>query len=170
MNGLRALKGHFLQIAPDGATSTGTLWLVRPGRVRFEYNPPSPLLLVASNGQVVFRDNKLDQTSNIPEGQTPLGLLLRDKLTLSGDVTVTDFQRPAGLLQVTLVKTKAPNDGSLTLVLDASPLALVGWSVVDTQGRETRIRLTDVTLGGQYDNSLFTYADPNAAGSNSNIP
>ena len=170
MNGLRTLKAHFLQIAPDGATSTGTMWLVRPGRARFEYNPPSPLLLVASHDQVVFRDNKLEQTTNTPESQTPLGLLLRDNLTLSGDVTVTEFQRPAGLLQVTLVKTKAPGDGSLTLVLDANPMALVGWSVVDAQGRETRIRLTDVTLGGQYADSLFTYVDPDAAGPNGNIP
>jgi outer membrane lipoprotein-sorting protein len=170
MNGLTSLKAQFLQIGPDGGTSTGTMWLVRPGRLRFQYNPPSPLLLVASHGLVVFRDNKLDQTSNIPEGQTPLGLLLRDKISLTGDVTVTDFQRPPGLIDITLVKTAAPGDGSLTLVFDANPLALTGWSVVDAQGRETRIRLTDITFGGSYDNSMFTYVDLNALSPNSNTP
>jgi outer membrane lipoprotein-sorting protein len=170
MNGLTSLKAHFLQIAPDGGTSTGTMWLVRPGRLRFQYDPPSPLLLVASHGLVVFRDNKLDQTSNIPEGQTPLGLLLRARISLTGDVTVTNFQRPPGLIETTVVKTAAPGDGSLTLVLDADPLALTGWSVVDAQGRETRIRLTDITLGGSYDNSLFTYVDMNALSPNSNTP
>jgi outer membrane lipoprotein-sorting protein len=170
LNGLRALKGHFLQIAPDGGTSTGTAWLVRPGRIRFQYDPPSPLLLVANNGLVVVRDNKLDNTENIPESQTPLGLLMRDNLKFSGDVTVTDIQRPPGLLQITLVKTSAPGDGSLTLVLDDTPMALVGWSVVDAQGRETRIRLSDITVGGHYDGSLFTYVDLNKLSPNGDPP
>jgi outer membrane lipoprotein-sorting protein len=170
LNGLTSLKGHFLQIAPDGGTSTGTMWLVRPGRLRFQYDPPSPLLLLASHGLVVFRDTKLDQTSNIPEGETPLGLLLRDTITLTGDVTVTDLQRPPGLIEITLTKTRAPGDGTLTLVLEADKLALTGWSVVDAQGRETRIRLTDMSFGGHYDNSLFTYVDLNALSPNSNTP
>jgi outer membrane lipoprotein-sorting protein len=170
LNGLHSLKGHFLQIGPDGGTSTGTVWLQRPGKMRFQYNPPSPLLLVASHGLVVFRDNKLDQTTNIPVGETPLGLLLRDTITLTGDVTVTGFQRPPGLLEITLVKTNSPGDGSLTLVLDADPLALVGWSVVDAQGRETRVRLSDVALGGTFDSSLFRYVDLNALSPNGNTP
>jgi outer membrane lipoprotein-sorting protein len=170
LNGLRTLKARFLQIGPDGGTSTGTVWLQRPGRMRFQYDPPSPLLLVAGHGLVVFRDNKLDQTSNIPMGETPLGLLLRDTITLSGDVTVTDFQQPPGLLQITLVKTKSPGDGSLTLTFDANPLALTGWSVVDAQGRETRIRLTDVKLGGTFDQSLFTYIDMDALTPGGNTP
>jgi outer membrane lipoprotein-sorting protein len=170
LNGLTSLKGRFLQIGPDGATSTGTMWLVRPGRLRFQYDPPSPLLLVASHGTVVFHDSKLDQTSNIPEGQTPLGLLLRGTISLGGDVTVTDFQHPPGLVELTLVKTASPGDGSLTLVLNAAPMALTGWSVVDAQGRQTRIQISGTVLGGAYDPSLFTYADPNALSPDSNTP
>jgi DNA invertase Pin-like site-specific DNA recombinase/outer membrane lipoprotein-sorting protein len=160
LNNLHALKARFLQIGPDGVSNTGTAWLDRPGRMRFEYDKPSPLLLVAGHGVVVFRDNKLDQTTNIPMSQTPLGLLLRDRIVLGGDVTVTDFEQPPGAIQVTLVKTASPGDGSLTLLLNANPLALAGWSVVDAQGRETRVRLSNVVLGGDYPDSLFTYADP----------
>ena len=170
MNGLTSLKAHFLQIAPDGGTSTGTMWLVRPGRLRFQYDPPSPLLLVASHGLVVFRDNKLDQTSNIPEGQTPLGLLLRARISLTGDVTVTNFQRPPGLIETTVVKTAAPGDGSLTLMLNANPIQLTGWNVVDAQGRLTRLRLTDIVQGGAFDQNLFTFKDPDASDSNGNTP
>jgi outer membrane lipoprotein-sorting protein len=170
LSSVRALKGHFLQIAPDGGTSTGTAWLVRPGRIRFQYDPPSPLLLVANNGLVVVRDSKLDSTETIPEGQTPLGLLMRDNLAFSGDVTVTDIRRPPGLLEITLVKTSAPGDGSLTLDLDDNPMALAGWSVVDAQGRQTRIKLSDVTLGGHYDGSLFASGDLNALSPNGNTP
>jgi outer membrane lipoprotein-sorting protein len=170
LNGLHTLKAKFLQIGPDGATTTGTAWLDRPGRMRFEYDPPSPLLLVAGHGTVVFRDNKVDQTSNIPMEQTPLGLLLRDRITLSGDVTVTDFQRPPGQLQITVVKTASPDDGSLTLLLNADPLALEGWTVVDAQGRETRVRLSQATLGGDFDPSLFVFVDPHASDLNGNTP
>ena len=160
LNSLRTLKARFVQVGPDGAVTQGTMWLQRPGRMRFEYDKPSPLLLVAGHGTVVFHDAQLDQTTNIPVGNTPLGLLLADTIVLSGDVTLTDFQRPPGGLQLTLVRTKTPGDGSLTLTLNASPLALTGWSVVDAQGRETRIRISSVQLGGSFDQALFTFADP----------
>ncbi len=160
LNGLRSLKARFLQIGPDGVTTQGTVWLQRPGRMRFEYDKPSPLLLVAGQGTVVFHDSQLGQTTNIPVGNTPLGLLLSDTITLSGDVTLTDFQRPPGQLLLTLVRTRTPGDGSLTLDLNASPLALTGWSVVDAQGRQTQLRISDVQLGGRFDQSLFTFVDP----------
>ena len=164
LNGLRAIKARFLQVGPDGATTQGTLWLQRPGRMRFQYDKPSPLLLVAGNGTVVFHDSQLDQTTNIPVKQTPLGLLLADTITLSGagEVTVTDFQSPPGQVLVTLVRTKTPGDGSLTLAFNAQPLALVGWAVVDAQGRETRLRLSQVVPGGPYDPALFVFKDPDA--------
>ena len=160
LNGLRNLKARFLQIGPDSATTQGTLWLQRPGRMRFEYDKPSPLLLVAGQGNVVFHDSQLGQTTNIPVGNTPLGLLLSDTIALSGDVTLTEFQRPPGQLLLTLVRTRTPGDGSLTLNLNASPLALTGWSVVDAQGRQTQLRISDVQLGGRFDQSLFTFVDP----------
>ena len=96
LNGMSALKARFLQAAPDGAISRGTAWLERPGRMRFQYDPPSPLLLVAGHGLVVFHDDQLQQTSNIPLGSTPLGILLAANVQLSGSVTVTDIARQPG--------------------------------------------------------------------------
>ena len=128
--------------------------------MRFQYDRPSPLLLVAGHGLVVFHDASLDQTTNIPIGQTPLGILLRDHVTLAGDVTVTAFEPDPDQWQVTLTRTATPGDGSLTLLLSPAPLALVGWSVVDAQGNETRIRLSDVVQGGDFDPALFTFVDP----------
>ena len=170
LNGVRALKARFQQVAEDGTAVSGTAWLVRPGKMRFEYDPPSPLLLVAGHGLVVFRDNKLDQTTNIPMGQTPLGLLLRDKLELGGDVTVTEFRRVPGQLRVTVVKTASPGDGTLTLAVNTDPMALVGWSVVDAQGHETQVHLTQVQLGGDYPDKLFTFIDPHFFDNGGNTP
>jgi outer membrane lipoprotein-sorting protein len=170
LNGLKSLKGRFLQISADGKTTQGGFWLVRPGEMRFQYDPPSPLLLVAGQGKVVFYDSSLPQLSTIPLSQSPLGLLLRDTISLTGDVTVTDFHRDPGQLQVTLVKTASPGEGSLTMILNEAPLALVGWSVVDAQGQETRIRLSDIVSGGTYAASLFTFTDPALSDPNRNLP
>ena len=101
LNTIRTLKARFQQIAPDGSISGGTAWIDRPERMRFQYDPPAPFLLVAGHGLLVFNDRQLQQTSNIPIGRTPLGLLLSDNLKLSGDVTVTGVTRLPGQLQVT---------------------------------------------------------------------
>ncbi len=160
LNGIRTLKAHFLQVAPDGSTSEGTAWMQRPGRMRFQYDPPSPLLLVAGHGLFVYYDRELRQVTNIPLGETPLGILLSDQVTLAGAVTVTGFERLPGQIQVTLVRTRSPGDGSLTLVFSDDPLALRQWVVVDAQRRETRVTLYDVELGGAFDQHMFTLVDP----------
>ncbi len=158
---LRALRGRFLQIAPNGGTSEGNAWLARPGRMRFEYDPPAPFLLVAGHGVVMFYDKKLQQVSSFPTGSTPLGILLADKVRLTGsDVTVTGIERQPGLIQVSLVRTGSPGDGSLTLVFADQPLSLRQWAVVDAQRQETRVSLFNIQLGGSFDDKLFDVTDP----------
>ncbi len=162
LNGIRTLKARFLQVAPDGRTSQGTAWLVRPGRMRFEYDKPSPLLLVAGNGLLVFHDSQLGQTSNIPLSQTPLGILLADRVQLTGGpVRVTAMQRLPGMITLTVVRSASIGDGSLTLVFADNPLTLRQWTVLDAQRQETRVTLYDVELGGKYKESLFDFIDRN---------
>jgi len=157
---LRSLRGRFLQIAPNGSTSEGNAWLARPGRLRFEYDPPAPFLLVAGHGVVMFYDRKLQQVSSFPTSQTPLGMLLADKVKLSGDVTVTAIQRQPGLIQVSFIKTTSPGDGTLTLVFADQPLQLRQWAVLDAQRQETRVSLFNVQLGERFDDKLFDVTDP----------
>jgi outer membrane lipoprotein-sorting protein len=160
LDSLRTLKAHFLQVAPNGQITQGTAWLDRPGRMRFQYDPPSPLLLVAGHGLVVFYDKSLNQTSNIPISQTPLGILLADHVRLAGDVTVTGMQRLPGQIQVSLVRTASPGDGTLTLIFADNPLTLRQWTVVDAQRQETRVTLYNTEFGGSYDQKLFEFIDP----------
>ncbi len=167
LNAIHTLKARFQQIAPNGAVSNGTVWMQRPGRMRFQYDAPSPFLLVAGYGLLVFHDSQLQQTSNIPLGRTPLGLLLRENLKLSGDVTVTQVARLPNQVQITLLRTATPGDGTLTLFFADPPMSLQSWAVVDAQRQETRIRLADVQLGGSFDQSLFTFVDPKFFGNNS---
>jgi outer membrane lipoprotein-sorting protein len=160
LDSLKTLKAHFLQVAPNGAIARGTAWLERPGRMRFQYDPPSPLLLVAGHGLVVFHDKSLNQTSNIPLSQTPLGILLADQVRLTGDVTVTGMQRLPGQLEVSLVRTASPGDGTLSLIFADNPLALRQWTVLDAQRQETRVTLYNVEMGGKFDQKLFEFIDP----------
>lgn len=161
LNSITTLKAHFVQVAPNGAISQGTAWLDRPGRMRFQYDPPSPLLLVAGHGLFVFHDSSLDQTSNVPLGATPLGILLADNIRLTGgNVTVTDLRNLPGEIMATLVWNAHPTDGSLTLVFTTDPLTLRQWTVTDATTQRTTVTLSNIELGGKFDQDLFQFVNP----------
>ena len=155
LNSLTSLKARFLQVAPDGGISGGQAWIARPGRLRFQYDPPAPFLLVAARGQLVFQDSSIKQQSQAPLSTTPLGMLLAQQVKLSGDITVTGMQRLPGEIDVSLVRTASPADGTLTLVFVDSPITLRQWTVVDAQRKETRVTLFDTAVGGTFDAALF---------------
>jgi len=163
LNGIRTLRARFVQTASNGGVSQGVALMQRPGKMRFQYDPPSPFLLIANYGVLVFRDAQLDQTSNIPLGRTPLGILLADHATLSGDVTVTKFVRLPGQLQVSLVRTANPGEGTLTLIFADDPLTLRQWIVLDQQGKQTRVTFTNMEVGVNVDAKLFEYRNVPAA-------
>ncbi len=160
LNNLRNLKARFLQIAQGGAAAEGTAWISRPGRMRFEYDPPEPLLLVAAHGQFFFYDKAMRQATTLPLSSTPLGLLLRENLRLAGDVTVSRVDRSGGLLAITLFRTGAAAEGRLSLVFSDQPMELKQWVVVDAQARETRVSLYQPEYGGRFANLLFDFNDP----------
>jgi hypothetical protein len=160
LDGMRSMKAHFLQIGPDGDTSEGTAWLSRPGRMRFEYDPPSPFLLVAGFGSAVFFDRQLKQTSAVPLSSTPLGLLLADHLAFGDEVKVLEVSRLPGQLQVTVTRAASPDEGSLTMVFADRPLALRQWAVTDAQRQETRISLFNIQPGGDFPATMFQFEDP----------
>lgn len=160
LNNLRALRARFLQVAQNGASAQGTAWISRPGRMRFDYDPPEPMLLVASGGQVMMYDRELRQPSVAPASSTPLGLLLRPEIRLSGDITVLGTERSGGFLRIALQRTGAPAEGRLTLAFQEEPFELRQWSVLDAQGRETRVTLYEVDTSVRPENRIFDFNDP----------
>jgi outer membrane lipoprotein-sorting protein len=158
LNAIHTLKARFEQIAPDGGDSSGTIWMVRPGRLRVQYDPPVPYLLVANHDQVIFHDSQLDQTNATPLSDTPLSILLADHIALTGDIMITDITRVPGVIQVTVLRARRWWQGSLSLVFDAAPLVLRQWVVLDEQRRETRVSLSDMEFGGQFPDALFEFA------------
>ncbi|MDD2794756.1 MAG: outer membrane lipoprotein carrier protein LolA [Acidocella sp.] len=158
LNQQTGLTANFLQVAADGSTRTGKAWLQRPGKMRFEYDPPDKQLLVAGFGLLVYYDPALNQTTNIPLGSTPLGILLAKHVNLNaGGVVVTNIQMQPGEDDITLIRKGKAAEGSLTLVFATDPLELRQWVVVDAQGRQTRVSLYDIVPGGPYPDSLFRF-------------
>lgn len=160
LNGLTTLRARFLQIAQSGAAAEGTAWIWRPGRMRFEYDPPEPLLLVAYAGQFLMYDRELRAPTTLLISQTPLGIILREQVRLSGDVTVTAVERSGGFLRVTMYRTSEPGEGRLTLVFNPDPMELRQWAVLDAQRRETRVSLFRIETGLRFPSSLFQFNDP----------
>lgn len=159
LNGLKSLSARFVQFAPDGGRATGELLFERPDKMRLDYDPPSPILIVAKGWELTYYDRKLKQTSQLLTSSTPLGFLLQDEISFSGDVTVTDFAREDGQLRVTVVETDEADEGSITLFFDEEPLALRRWAVTDPQGLTTHVVLDQVELDRPIDDDLFRFSE-----------
>jgi outer membrane lipoprotein-sorting protein len=160
LNGLDSLKASFVQVAPGGGMSTGTLYYERPDKMRLEYDPPSPIEIVANGWEVVYHDKRLKQVSQMLTSRTPLAFLLDDTVRLSGDVTVTGLERSGDRLSVAIVQTDEPGEGNVELVFDQEPLALRGWAITDAQGQTTRVVLKDIATGVPIEDKLFNFRNP----------
>jgi outer membrane lipoprotein-sorting protein len=159
LNSIRTMAARFRQVASDGSTATGSLWMARPGRMRFEYDPPSPILLIADQFYVYYVDKQLAEMSKVGLKSTPAWFLLRDPITFD-DLLVTRFERGANLLRITVVSPAEPDSGSLTMAFSNEPLALRQWTIVDRQRRTTTVSLYDAQFGVALDPELFVYRDP----------
>lgn len=161
LNRIDTLEARFSQIAPNGGLATGKVYIHRPGRLRFDYDPPSRIRLIApGDWRLIFYDASIKQVNVIPIRQTPLGILLDRQISLENGVEVVDVERAGDEVAVTLVRADAADQGSVTLVFGEQPLALRRWSVVDPQGLVTQILLEDVATGGSIDPELFRWRDP----------
>jgi outer membrane lipoprotein-sorting protein len=162
LNSVTTLKARFLQISGNGNQAEGTAYLSRPGRMRLQYDPPSPMLVVADGTFLIVHDKELGEPSYIPLGSTPAGVLVRENVRLDGkDLTVTRVVRLPGVLNISLVETDEPGQGELTLVFSESPFALRQWRVVDAQGTTTTVSLYESQTGLRLDPKLFEFKDPN---------
>lgn len=162
LNSIRTMYARFQQVSANGGTVSGQLWMARPGRMRFEYDPPSPILLLADMFYVYYVDKELVEMSKVGLKSTPAWLLLRDPITFD-DLIVTRFDRGPNILRITVVEKAEPDKGSLTMLFSDRPLTLRQWSIVDQQRKTTTVSLYDERLGVALDPKLFVYQDPYAA-------
>lgn len=162
VNSIRTLQARFVQSNPNGSVVQGTLYVRRPGRMRFQYDAPSQLKVVADGMQVTLWDPATRDFGQWPIGWTAASFLVKEPFRLSGDITVQALQRTADGLQITMVQTRKPQEGQIIVRLAASPLALRGWTIIDNRGNRVDVALSNVQTGVQLADSLFKYDGPDA--------
>jgi outer membrane lipoprotein-sorting protein len=151
-------KGRFTQTDPAGHVSTGAFYLHRPGRARFEYDPPSGLV-VASNGfRVAVLNRKLGTLDAYPLFATPLGILLSKDLRIDKDVEIGRVSRRPGGFSVVAFESKKKNEGQIAIDFTDQPLALSGWTITNPQGGATKVTLQDFGPAAARPNAFFELA------------
>ena len=159
-NGIATLKADFVQIGPDGGLAEGVIYLRRPGRLRVEYAPPVPVLIVGDGLLLHYHDKELGQINDWFIYDTPLGALTREVVRFGEDLVVTAFAERAGHVEVTAVQSGDPGAGSLTLIFGTDPLVLRHWRVIDAQGLVTTVSLRGLETNIALRPRLFVFDDP----------
>lgn len=153
-------KARFVQTDGRGLNSQGTVYLKRPGKARFAYDPPSGLTVVSDGGNVAVHDARLKTFDRYPLGATPLSLFLARNIRLDRGVTVSKVTRMADGFSITARDGTKKTAGQITLTFTDAPLALVGWTVVDAQGRSTRVKLNGLERASGLAPDLFVLKNP----------
>lgn len=155
LNGLTTATGAFTQVTETGEVSTGTIYIKRPGRVRFEYNPPEKAMVIAAGGQLAIFDPRSDEPTRYPLNQTPLSIILARDVDLSRANMVTGVTSDG---QSTTVRAQDPDNpeyGSIDLVFTDNPIQLRQWVVNDGNGSSTTVILGELETGGRVRERLF---------------
>ncbi|HEX3938176.1 MAG TPA: outer membrane lipoprotein carrier protein LolA [Xanthobacteraceae bacterium] len=156
LSSVQTMVGNFVQIGPDGNRTEGTFYLQKPGRIRFEYNPPSPIDIVSDGSSVVVRDRKLATQDLYPLSQTPLRYLLADRIDLLRDTDVTSVTSDDTFDSVTIEQKQLMiGTDKLMIMFDAKDLTLKQWTVTDPQGFDTTVAVYNLDTSKKPDPNLF---------------
>ena len=158
LNSITTMEADFVQMASNGATSEGKLYISKPSKIRMEYAPPTDVLIVGNGDEVIFHDKELDQITNIDYDDVPGTKILTDTIKIDGNILkVSDFYKDSGSTTITLEYAKQKEMGPMTLVFSNQPFALKQWKIIDPQSVEVSLSLYDLTTNKALDENLFSY-------------
>lgn len=159
LRNLSTVKADFIQKAHNGSRLSGTFYLNRPGKLRFEYNEVDDFI-VADGYLIYFYDGEMKEQTNAPIGHTLADFLLREDLKLRDDITVQKISREGIFKTMTIVETDDPAAGSVKLFFKENPYSLAMWQVTDAAGLTTEIMLRNMQTGLDLPARLFAYFKP----------
>jgi outer membrane lipoprotein-sorting protein len=159
LNAITSLKSSFVQVGPNGELDQGVIYARKPGRLRFEYAPPSPYLIVADGTTIAVANSKLRTVDRYPLVENPLNLILRENVDLARDPRVTAVERQAGSLRVTASEKSGPLKGQVTLIFRYPSIEIAQWIITDAQGLQTMIALKGPQTEVQLAPELFLLRD-----------
>jgi outer membrane lipoprotein-sorting protein len=169
LSSVQSMVGNFVQIGPDGGRTEGSFYILKPGKVRFQYNPPSPIDIVADGSSVVVRDRKLATQDLYPLSQTPLRYLLADRIDLLRDTDVASVTADETFVTVVIEeKQLVVGTSRLMMMFDAKDLQLKQWTVTDPQGLDTTVAVYNLDTTKKPDPNLFVINYQRDPGSISN--
>lgn len=158
LNGLTEVQATFRQENADGSTSSGHLYIKRPGRMRLDYDPPEKSVVLVSGGTVAIFDAKSNEPpEQYPLGRTPLNLILAPQIDLAQARMVVGQAEVKGQTHVVAQDPKHPDYGTIELVFSANPVALTGWIVTDDAGNQTVVKLDALTTTASLQPSMFSF-------------
>jgi outer membrane lipoprotein-sorting protein len=156
LSSVQQLVGNFVQVGPDGSRVKGDFYMQKPGKVRFEYDPPSPIEIIADGQSVVVRDRKLATQDLYPLSQTPLRFLLSGRIDLLRETNVVAV-RSDDVYVTVIIEEKQPVIGTsrLMMMMGAKDYALKQWTVTDPQGYDTTVAVSNLDTSKRPDPGLF---------------
>jgi outer membrane lipoprotein-sorting protein len=153
---IQTLVGNFVQVGPDGRKTEGKFYIAKPGKVRFEYDPPSPIEVVADGSSVVVHDRRLDTKDLYPLSQTPLRFLLADRIDLWNDTKVVAVGADEKYVTVSIEeRTLIIGTSKLMMMFNAKDFQLLQWTVTDPQGYETTVGVYNLDMKQKPDPNMF---------------
>ncbi|MCC6779035.1 MAG: outer membrane lipoprotein carrier protein LolA [Hyphomicrobiales bacterium] len=156
LSSVQQLVGTFVQVGPDGRKAKGDFYIQKPGKVRFEYEPPSPIEIVADGQSVVVRDRKLATQDLYPLSQTPLRFLLSDRIDLLKDTNVVGVRSDDAYVSITIEEKHAVVGTSrLVMMMGAKDYQLKQWTVTDPQGFDTTVVVSSLDASKRPDPGMF---------------
>ena len=156
LSGMQVLSGKFVQVGPDGRRTEGQFYISKPGKVRFEYDDPSPIELIADGQSVVVRDRKLATQDVYPLSQTPLRFLLADKVDLMKDSTLAAVYADDVFITVVVEeKNGIVGTSRLMIMFAAKDIQLKQWTVTDPQGYDTTVAVYNLDTSRRPDPGMF---------------
>ena len=162
LNTILTLKGSFIQIGPSGDVDQGSFYISKPGKMRFVYDRPSPVLIVVDGHTVAVANTRLNTVDRYPLSQTPLGIVLGDHIDLTKDRDVVGVYHQRGSIVINLRIRGTFTRTNITLVFSEPEYELRQWSVIDNQGLTTTVALRDVLPGVELASSLFQLPEKNS--------
>jgi outer membrane lipoprotein-sorting protein len=156
LSSVQILSGNFIQVGPDGNRTKGQFYISKPGKVRFEYDNPSPIELIADGQSVVVRDRNLATQDVYPLSQTPLRFLLADKVDLMRDTNlVAVYADDVFITVVVEEKTAIIGTSRLMIMFSAKDMQLKQWTVTDPQGYDTTVAVYNLDTNKKPDPGMF---------------
>jgi outer membrane lipoprotein-sorting protein len=166
LNSFHTLKSGFVQLGPEGQLDRGEFLLEKPGKLRFAFEPPSPLLIVATGGEIYVKNSRLNKVDSYDVSDVPLDLLLNDKVNLKANSAITDVDIENDALVVHARTSTNRQQGNIALVFSYPEIELRQWSVKDNQGGTTMVALQNPQTGIDVDESLFAVPVKNPVAKN----